>query len=489
MDLNYAFDPFAQLARLFKRRRDFTLLVDEAHHALDRVRDSLSGMLDSRELRRFRTDFNKALGRKHPYGKLLSALLLALMAVEPPQSANSQIENDEAISQTDEALGIYVPVVVEKHSKESTEAMPERPAEGSVTTADSGNRDSERSVRVRECRIAEPPEAVVNAAQALCEATFGLLGERLPSAECRQGANRLIRLLAPFLYAAEHFNERYAALLTCHGKERALELFCLSPAETLASVTHGLRGTVFFSATLAPLPAMRALLGGEEEDACFALPSPFPPERLMVVRKRVQTRYAFREESAASIAHSIAEAVNARPGKHIAYFPSYAYLRLVLEHLLELPLPPLLVQENDMAEEARTRFLSAFTQEPGPRLGLCVLGGLFSEGVDLPGDQLIGAMIVGVGLPTPSLRLKTLQTYYEERFGDGFLYAWMIPAMQKVSQAGGRVIRTESDLGLIVLMDDRYYDARYCRLLPPEWQLLDENIAGAARALNLLEGI
>jgi Rad3-related DNA helicase len=116
-----------------------------------------------------------------------------------------------------------------------------------------------------------------------------------------------------------------------------------------------------------------------------------------------------------------------------------------------------------------------------------VLGGLFSEGVDLPGEQLIGALIVGVGLPTPSLRLKTLQGYYEERFGDGFLYAWMIPAMQKVAQAAGRVIRTESDRGLVLLMDDRYYDPRYVRLLPAEWQWRNENVPAAVRALESLE--
>ena len=142
-----------------------------------------------------------------------------------------------------------------------------------------------------------------------------------------------------------------------------------------------------------------------------------------------------------------------------------------------------------MGEEERARFLTAFTDETGPRLGLCVLGGLFSEGVDLPGDQLIGALIVGVGLPTPTLRLKTLRAFYDERFGDGFLYAWLIPAMQKVTQAGGRVIRTENDRGLIVLMDDRYYEPRYRRLLPEEWTIRDEDIVGAATALNRLEDL
>ena len=140
-----------------------------------------------------------------------------------------------------------------------------------------------------------------------------------------------------------------------------------------------------------------------------------------------------------------------------------------------------------MTEEARARFLASFTSDKNPKVGLCVLGGLFSEGVDLPGEQLIGAMIVGVGLPTPSLRLKTLQAYYEERFGDGFLYAWMIPAMQKVSQAGGRVIRTETDHGLVLLLDDRYFDQRYARLLPEHWRLQARSIGDATRELWHME--
>ncbi len=450
MDLNYAFDPFVQIARVFQQHRDFTLLIDEAHHLLSRVQDSLSGALDSRELRAYRSALGKALSRRHPYYKQLTALLTALR-----QTGGD--EPDTASPEDDDSAAGEVP---------QSDASPETP---------------------RETVLPEPPQAVTAAVQAVCEGTLELLTSRMPNAECRQSAGRMLRTLCSFSYAAQHFSERYAALLTRRGKERVLELYCLSPAEVIAATTKRLHGSVFFSATLSPLVEMRKLLGGTEEDAIFSLPSPFPPQRLKVVRRRVQTRYAYRENSAARVAQSIAEAVNARIGRYIAYFPSYAYLRLVYAQLAELPLPPLLVQENNMSEEARERFLYAFTRDDAPKLGLCVLGGMFSEGVDLPGDQLIGAIIVGVGLPTPSLRLTTLQAYYQEHFGDGFLYAWMIPAMQKVSQAAGRVIRTEKDSGLVVLLDDRYYDPRYLRLLPPDWQVTNEDIAGAAKALDRLE--
>ncbi len=418
MDVNYAFDPFAQLQRLFGRRRDFTLLIDEAHHLLDRVRESLSGALDSRTLKEARAAFGKAAGRKHPYYQALTALIAELRALEPPPSA----ENADA------------------------------PREGTLDAL---------------------PERLPIRVQAMLDAAYEALASPAHAADLLP----IIRQGMAFGYAAAHCAEGgYALLLEPHGRERALELACLSPARRIAEVTKPLRGAVFFSATLSPLPAMKELLGGADQDACFSLPSPFPPENLTVVRRGINTRYLRREESAEAVARAIAEATRVRRGKYIAYFPSYAYLRLIRDLLPALGAPPLLAQENDMSEDARERFLRAFTEDAQPKLGLCVLGGLFSEGVDLPGDQLIGAIIVGVGLPTPTCKLRAMQRYYQERFGDGFLYACQIPGMQKVLQAGGRVIRTENDVGLVLLLDDRYYEPRYASLLPPEWRVTNERL-------------
>ena len=293
----------------------------------------------------------------------------------------------------------------------------------------------------------------------------------------------LLRMLLPFLYAAEHQNEEYAVLLEKHGRERTLTLYCLLPGEAIAKATKPMRGTVFFSATLSPLGAMKQLLGGEDEDACFTLPSPFPREHLQVVRRRISTRYADREQSAAQVAQAITQAAGAKAGKYIAFFPSYAYLELVLGHLQPENLPPLWVQKRDMTEEQKDGFFVAFTEEDGPRLGLCVLGGLFSEGIDLPREQLIGVIVVGVGLPTPSARLRAVQRCYQQHFGDGFGYACRIPAMQKVLQAGGRVIRSENDRGILLLLDSRYYESAYAALLPEEWRPFGEDVPQAAKAL------
>lgn len=418
MDLNYAFDPFAQVKRLFQRRRDMTLLVDEAHHAVERVRDSLSGSLDSRELARLRAEHGKQAGRKTPYYRALTALIRALRE-----------------------LG----------------GQEERSFERTLDTL---------------------PEGIAQRA----EEAFGLAVQQLAQGE---GAADAARMLMGFRYAAEHLDEDYAVLLEGRGRERTLTLYCLLPGREIARVTRGLRGAVFFSATLTPLPAMKRLLGGEEADACFSLPSPFDPRHLQVVRRRVNTGYERRESTAEQIADALRELTAARPGSYIAYFPSYAYLSLVLERLKGAEnLPPLLVQRRDMEGDEQAAFLEAFEKEKGPKLGLCVLGGLYSEGIDLPGERLIGAAVVGMGLPVPSARLAAVRACYQRHFGDGFAYACRIPGMHKVLQAAGRVVRSESDRGIVLLLDDRYYDPAYAALLPDSWQLCDEDISLAAQRLE-----
>ena len=417
MDLNYAFDPFAQVKRLFQRRRDITLLVDEAHHAVERVRESLSGALDSRELARLRALSGRELGRKTAYYRALTALIRALRALG---------EGEERFERTLEAL----------------------------------------------------PEGLVQKAQDVFFQAAAQGGE---------GAMDAARMCLGFRYALEHLDEDYAILLEGERRERTLTLYCLLPGDEIARVTRNLRGTVFFSATLDPLPAMKRLLGGDGEDACFSLPSPFDPRHLAVVRRRIATGYARREDTAGEIAAALCELTAVRPGSYIAFFPSYAYLNLVLRRLQELPgLPDLYVQRRDMGEEERGAFLEAFERQDGPRLGLCVLGGLFSEGIDLPGERLIGAAVIGMGLPTPSARLSAIRACYQRHFGDGFAYACRIPGMHKVLQAAGRVVRSEEDRGMVLLLDERYYDPVYAALLPASWRLWDEDIARAAKELEAL---
>lgn len=257
--------------------------------------------------------------------------------------------------------------------------------------------------------------------------------------------------------------ESYKLLIQPAGKERALTLLCLDFTPFLREAGARYQGFVCYSATLQPLRAMRDLLGGDQEDACFELPSPFPKENLLALQLSVSTRYAHREQSAGEVAGAIRAMFMGRPGKYIAFFPSYGYLRQVAERLEDLPVS---IQRSGMDEAARVDFLSRFTKDDESLLGLCVLGGVFAEGVDLPGLSLIGVCVVGVGLPQVSPRQEAIRRRADDQGLSGFDIAYRYPGMHKVLQAAGRLIRSESDRGVLLLVDDRYRQRGYQRLLP-----------------------
>lgn len=262
----------------------------------------------------------------------------------------------------------------------------------------------------------------------------------------------------------------YAAFIETEGKEKRLTLQCLHFTEYLKERTRKKRGCVFFSATLSPLHAMRDLLGGDEEDACFALPSPFPEDNLLVMNLPVDTRYQAREQTAPQVAAAIEGMYGAHPGKYLVFFPSYAYLRRVAE-LLDGETLPLHVQTQSMLDSQRADFLRRFTGDGGPVLGLCVLGGVFAEGIDLPGLSLIGVCVVGVGLPMVNPRQEKLRGLYDDLFDNGFNLAYRYPGMHKVLQAAGRVIRSGEDRGVVLLLDERYRQGAYQQLLPPHYRV------------------
>ncbi len=281
----------------------------------------------------------------------------------------------------------------------------------------------------------------------------------------------LTRALYAAQAALERFDERYAVLVKRQDKTAKAMLFCLDPAPHLTASTRKLRGCVFLSATLTPLSAWRDAIGGKEADGLLSLPSPFPWENLLVLRQPVSTRYAARDRTAAAVADAILAMVSARSGNYLACFPSYAYLRRVQEEMEARGGDVTLhVQRSGMKEEDRSAYLEAFSpRESGALLGLVVLGGVFGEGVDLPGERLSGVAVVGVGLPQLCPERELLRAYYGRALGDGFAHAYQYPGMNKVLQAVGRVIRTETDRGVALLIDDRFLTRAYADLMPPWW--------------------
>ncbi len=250
-------------------------------------------------------------------------------------------------------------------------------------------------------------------------------------------------------------------------------MFCLDPSRLLRQALTRGKAAVFFSATLTPLPYYRDLLGGESGDPLLQLASPFPPENLaLLMHDRIGTRFNTRAETLPDVAQAIAAVTEERRGNYIVYFPSYQYLRAVQEQFQALhPAVRLLAQRPGMSEAEREAFLAAFAADHTETLvGFAVMGGIFGEGIDLAGERLIGAIIVGVGLPQLCLERDLIAGLFQQDTRSGFDYAYTYPGMNRVLQATGRVIRSETDCGVVLLIDTRFGEARYRRLFPAWWR-------------------
>ena len=407
-DYNYALDPAVHIQRIFDQTSNVTLLVDEAHHLNERVRDMLGGVLDEAAFRVMRTAVGKHAGRRYPLYKALSTMIKALDGMVLPFGE-------------------------------------------------------------KEGRLNEVPKSVVQAAEKLSEALQDAREDHFTWEEAGQEAAAAISNLRGFLRAMERDEKEYAWIWQ-RGKGTRLTALALETAPYLSEVTDKLSGVICFSATLQPMEEMKRLLGGGEEDACFSMASFFPKENLLVLREKINTRYQARSASLGLIAERIRALQRIHPGKYLVFFPSFAYMEQTAALLEEENLQ---LQQRSMSDAEREEFLAPY-RKPGKTVtSLCVLGSIFSEGIDLPGDHLDGVLIVGVGLPQVNVFQETLSQAYQERFGNGFRFAYQIPGMQKVAQAAGRVIRTETDRGVVLLLDDRYTQAGYLSLCPSHWQIRD----------------
>ncbi len=270
---------------------------------------------------------------------------------------------------------------------------------------------------------------------------------------------------------SEFFDERYVTLYEKQRDELIVNLFCMDPSYLLGLAFEKSVSSIVFSATLTPLDYYMDILAAKPEDGSLLLESPFPGRNVAVlIANRIPTTYKQRENSAMEVAQMIHAAVNSRKGNYIVYFPSYRYMRQVLD-FINLPETEIIVQESGTTEEERDVFLAKFSSaNEKTHVGFCVMGGVFGEGIDLVGDRLIGAIIVGVGLPQINPRLDLIRDYYNHLEGSGFQYAYMFPGMGRVLQAAGRVIRTPEDKGMIFLIDERFAHQRYLQLFPELWR-------------------
>ena len=271
------------------------------------------------------------------------------------------------------------------------------------------------------------------------------------------------------------YDEKFMTYVEISNGDITVSLSCLDPSTVLEGCLDKGRASIFFSATLTPTAYFSDLLGGGKRPKLLELPSPYDPHNLCVAAvDTVSTRFEDRDKSYKRVASCIAAAVSGRAGNYIVYFPSYSYLEKVYEVFhKKYPKVNTIVQKKGMFAAEREEFISFFKNDEGKmRVGFCVLGGVFSEGVDLPGSRLIGSVIVGVGLPGFSSERNIMRDYFENRYENGFEYAYTYPGMNSVLQAAGRVIRREEDRGIVVLIDDRYATPTYQKLFPVHWKHL-----------------
>ncbi len=257
-----------------------------------------------------------------------------------------------------------------------------------------------------------------------------------------------------------------------------LKLYCVDPSLNLQSCINKGNATIFFSATLLPIQYYKSLLSTKKDNYAVYAETAFTEEqKLLLVGRDVSSKYTRRNQTEFSkIASYIRKTVLIRQGNYMVFFPSYKMMQQVYDAFLELDTEEIdvVLQEVGMKEEAREFFLAEFAKERMHSLvAFCVMGGIFGEGIDLKHEQLIGAIIVGTGLPQISNEREILMNYYEERLGQGFDYAYRYPGMNKVLQAAGRVIRTTEDVGVIELLDERFLQSDYRALFPREWENYD----------------
>lgn len=407
-DYNYLFDPVVNLKRFFEAGGDHLFLVDEAHNLPDRARDMHSAGLCKSEV--FRCV--KLLGKGR--GKLKTALNRLNRAFI------------DLRHQCEEEPG---------HTFFSAPALTE----------------FDRCVS----RVTGPMEEWL---------------EEHREGEAHDTMLDLYFELRQYLRAAEWYDDHFVTQVSAGGSEVRVWQLCLDPSAFVdASLSKG-RGAVLFSATLSPAGYFKDILGCTEAKTA-ALPSPFDSARLgLFCAADVSTRYKDRAQSLEAIARYLHAMAAGQKGNYIAFFPSYSYLAQVREVFCRLfPEVETLVQEAGMDDSAREDFLARFTPAAA-LLGFGVLGGVFGEGVDLVGRRLIGAAIVGVGLPQVGPRQEMLRRYFDQTRGDGFDYAYRFPGFNKVLQAAGRVIRTAEDKGVVLLIDDRFAAAGYRQLFPEQWR-------------------
>lgn len=406
-DYNYVFDPNVYLRRFFMsdKQEDYVFLIDEAHNLVDRAREMYSAILLKDDL-----------------------------------------------------------LIVKRFIKDTDPKL--------LRLIDQCNKDLLKLKR--ECDEFE----IVSEIDGFIMHLMGLMTEYetyLQEYRGNEGREELVKLyldIRHFLNIYETLDDNYTICTDYDESERfRIKLQCMDPSRNLIKYYEKGRSAVLFSATLLPIRYYMEQLGGKKEDYAVYAPSSFSKEnRLIMVGSDVSTKYSRRNEKEYNkILGYIREFTRIRRGNYLVFFPSYQMMQSIYD-IAEGVIDGLVMQGNSMTEEERELFLEEFVEEPKTtRVAFCVMGGIFSEGIDLKNSRLIGAIVVGTGLPMVCNERELFRGYFDARNNKGFDYAYLYQGMNKVLQSAGRVIRTNEDRGAILLLDERFLQSQYYELFPKEW--------------------
>ena len=431
-DYNYVFDPSASLKRFFagEKKQPFAFLIDEAHNLVERAKEMYSAVL-----------------RKEDF--------LAVKKIVKEKQAGVTKKNESY------------------HAERGKTAKSDAVRVGFIKKLETCNTELLRLKR--ECeqfKVLEEAENFTLCLLRLVPVYEEYLQEFTLLPEEKDAIWNLYFEIRHFMAMHDSMGEDYT-IYTSYEEDGSffLKLQCMNPAQKIKDCVEKGRSSVFFSATLLPIRYYKEQLSGDEDDYAIYVPSPFAKEnRKILLGTDVSTRYTRRSEGEyRRIVAYIKAFVQEKTGNYMVFFSSYQMLTDVAR-LAKEELPNLLLQKNAMTEEEKEAFLEEFVQEPQTtKIGFCVLGGIFGEGIDLKGDRLIGAVIVGTGLPLVCKERELFREYYEQRNGQGFAYAYLYQGMNKVLQAAGRVIRTVEDKGVVLLLEERFGQRQYQELFPREW--------------------
>ncbi len=411
----------------------------------------------------------------------LSAMLYALTSENQWHVA---LLTDEAHNLVDRARGMYSAELHQSRLREVKKQLPKvlkRPFEIVLRQWNALNKSQPASDAVDDYQLlAQIPLNLITALQNAAAATTDYFAEEpfaLDSLLMQFYFDMLNFLRIAELYDEDTFLcdlswQRSAKAKSGSRKNSVLCLRNLIPAALLKPRFESAHSATLFSATFRPPRYYCDLLGLPADTVHMDVPSPFIAEQLEVkIAPQISTRYNDRAASVAPIVRLIAEQFERRPGNYLAFFSSYQYLEQVRTELQKSHAQlPVWAQDRRMDEAARQAFLDKFDPQ-GQGIGFAVLGGAFAEGIDLPGSRLIGAFVATLGLPQINPINEQLKLRLEELFGQGYDYTYLYPGLRKVVQAAGRVIRTESDTGVVHLIDDRFNQPRVRALLPSWWKI------------------